>query len=247
MSLKHDRRNAAPRGEDANQERPATIMEMPLFPLNNVVLFPGMVLPLHIFELRYREMINRCLNEQLPFGVLLIKSGSEVGDPAEPHLVGTAARIARVERQEDGRMNITAIGTQRFRVRELHHHHSYLTGTVEQFPFSNGSTKQAEELAHRIRPRLLEYVELLSRASRQKLKLDRLPEEPTTLALLVAIAMQVGHDDKQGLLERAGIPEILARELHLLSRETLLLHYMIETHADVVAMSMGPTGSILPN
>ena len=53
-------------------------MEMPLFPLN-VVLFPGMALPLHIFEARYREMINRCLDENLAFGVVLIKEGPEVG------------------------------------------------------------------------------------------------------------------------------------------------------------------------
>jgi Lon protease-like protein len=245
--VNRDQSNAAQQGKRTNKERRAKVMEMPLFPLNNVVLFPGMVLPLHIFELRYREMINRCLAEQLPFGVLLIKEGAEVGEPAIPHMVGTAARIAKVEHLEDGRMNITAIGTQRFRVRELHHHHSYLTGTVEQFPFVNGSTRQAEALTHRIRPRLLEYVDLLSQASRQKLKLDRLPEDPTTIAFLVAIAMQVGHEDKQAILERTGIPEILARELHLLSRETLLLQHMIDTHADVVAMSMGPTGCILPN
>ena len=58
-------------------------MELPLFPLN-VVLFPGMVLPLHIFELRYREMIRRCIDEQLPFGVVLIEKGQETGETATP-------------------------------------------------------------------------------------------------------------------------------------------------------------------
>ena len=65
-------------------------MEMPLFPLN-VVLFPGMVLPLHVFEPRYREMINHCIEEEKPFGVVLIDEGQEVGGPAAPRLVGTAA------------------------------------------------------------------------------------------------------------------------------------------------------------
>ena len=107
-------------------------MEMPLFPLKNVVLFPGMMLPLHIFELRYREMINRCIEEKIPFGVLLIEEGQEVGDTAKPHMVGTAARITRVERYEDGRMDIVALGTQRFRVVDFDHSKSYLSGSVRQ-------------------------------------------------------------------------------------------------------------------
>ena len=62
-------------------------MEMPLFPLKNVVLFPGMVLALHIFEPRYREMINRCIDDRTPFGVALIAEGQEVGMAAKPHAV----------------------------------------------------------------------------------------------------------------------------------------------------------------
>jgi Lon protease-like protein len=222
-------------------------MRLPLFPLQNVVLFPGMVLPLHIFELRYREMINRCIDEQLPFGVVLIDEGAEVGDTATPHLIGTAARIARVEKLEGGLLNITTVGTQRFRILELHHDKSYLTGTVEPLPFINGGTKQATELAHKIRPRILEYVELLSKASRQPLKLDRLPEDATTLTFMVAIALQVSNEQKQALLSLPGIPEMLAREIYLLSREALLLQHMIDTHAEVAEMSIGPTGYIFPN
>lgn len=223
-------------------------MELPLFPLKNVVLFPGMVLPLHIFELRYREMINKCIDEKSPFGVLLIDEGQEVGEAARPHSVGTAARIGRVERLEDGRMNITTIGTQRFRVLELNDtSHSYLTGTVRTFPPVNGGTRLAADLAQRMRPRVIEYVELLSEASNQKLRLDRLPEDPTTLAFLVAISLQVNSSDKQHLLELTGIPEMLAYELHLLSRECLFTRYMIDTQADVAKLNQGPTGYIFPN
>ncbi|MEZ4622859.1 MAG: LON peptidase substrate-binding domain-containing protein [Caldilineaceae bacterium] len=106
-------------------------MDLPLFPLKNVVLFPGMVLPLHIFEPRYREMINRCIDEQLPFGVVLIEEGTEIGEAATPHRIGTGAKIIRVERLEDGRMNITALGTERFQIQEVHHDRAYLTATVE--------------------------------------------------------------------------------------------------------------------
>jgi len=70
-------------------------MELPLFPLNTV-LFPGATLPLHVFEERYKQMINQCLESRSPFGVLLIRSGNEVGTPTEPFEVGTTASIAHV-------------------------------------------------------------------------------------------------------------------------------------------------------
>ena len=221
-------------------------MDLPLFPLN-VVLFPGMVLPLHIFEPRYLEMINRCLEEEIPFGVVLIQEGHEVGGPARPYMVGTAARIMRVERLVDERMNITVVGTQRFRILELNRSHSYLSAAVAQFPAINGSTRIAMEMAQKVRPKIIEYVELLSKASQTKLKLDRLPEDPTTLAFLVAIALQVNNRDKQQLLEIPGIPEMLDRERYLLSLELLLLRHMVETQDAILAMSGGSTGYIFPN
>jgi hypothetical protein len=222
-------------------------MQLPLFPLKNVVLFPGMVLPLHIFEMRYREMIGKCIDEKSPFGVVLIDEGQEVGSRATPRMVGTAARIARHERLDDGRMNITSVGTQRFRVVELDESHSYLSATVRPIPVINGSTQLAVELAQKVRPRIIEYVELLSEASGQKLQLDRLPEDPTTLAFLVAISMQVGSEDKQQLLERVGVPEMLSLELHLLGRESLFTRHMIRTQADIMRMNGGPTGYLFPN
>ncbi|MFN8469428.1 MAG: LON peptidase substrate-binding domain-containing protein [Caldilineaceae bacterium] len=223
------------------------MMEMPLFPLKNVVLFPGMVLPLHIFEYRYREMINRCVDEHIPFGVVLIDQGQEVGATAQPFMIGTAARIMRVDRLDDGCMNITTVGTQRFRIHELKHDHSYLAGTVSQFPVVNGATKLAGELAQRVRPQVLDYVELLSKASNTNLRLDRLPEDPLTLAFMIAIALQIKAEDKQKVLEQPGIPEILALESRLISRETKLLEFMMGTQQEVLSMNSGPTGYVFPN
>ena len=102
-------------------------------------------------------------------------------------------------------------------------------------------------MVHRVRPKIIEYVSLLSKASHTELKLDRLPEDPTTLAFLVAIALQVGNDDKQELLAMAGVPEMLDRERYLLSYETLLLRYMVETQDSLAEMSGGPTGYIFAN
>jgi Lon protease-like protein len=239
-----DRRSALDGGQ--HEEQWTDPMDMPLFPLN-VVLFPGMVLPLHIFEPRYREMINRCIDEDIPFGVVLIEEGPEVGGTAKPYPVGTAARIVKVDRLDDGAMNITAVGTQRFRIVELDHSHSYLSAKVAQFPIVNGGTKAAVEMVHRVRPKIIEYVALLSQASQTELKLDRLPEDPTTLAFLVAIALQVDNRNKQELLAMPGVPEILDRERYLLSCENLLLRYMIETQGSLAEMSSGPTGYIFAN
>ncbi|MEZ4638622.1 MAG: LON peptidase substrate-binding domain-containing protein [Caldilineaceae bacterium] len=137
---------------------------MPLFPLG-VVLYPGMMLPLHIFEPRYREMINRCIDEELPFGVVLIKEGHEVGRAAMPHEIGTAARITRVDRKPDGRMDIMAVGTRRFRIEQLKHNRAYLTADVTHYPVVNGDTRLAVEQAQRVRPKILRYVELLTQAT----------------------------------------------------------------------------------
>jgi Lon protease-like protein len=243
--VKKSYRRSAVDGEQHEGES-VELMEMPLFPLN-VVLFPGMVLPLHIFEPRYREMINRCVEEEIPLGVVLIQEGQEVGGAAKPHMIGTAARIVKVDRALDGTMNITAVGMQRFRILELDHSHSYLSAKVAQFPIVNGSTKAATDMVHRVRPKIIEYVSLLSKASKTELKLDRLPEDPTTLAFLVAIALQVDNDDKQKLLAMPGVPEILDHERYLLSCETLLLRYMVETQDSLAEMSSGPTGYIFAN
>src|SRR5436853_683939 len=107
--------------------------ELPLFPLN-VVLFPGMRLPLHIFEDRYKLMIGTCMVTDQTFGVSLIQSGREVGGPAEVHPVGTTARIVEVERLPEGRLNLVAVGVDRFRIIERIDGQPYAQGRVELLP-----------------------------------------------------------------------------------------------------------------
>src|SRR5262245_26690023 len=105
-------------------------MDLPLFPLN-AVLFPGAKLPLHIFEPRYRMMIGECIDNEQPFGVVLIREGPEVGGGARPYDVGVTARITEVERLEDGRFNIVCIGQDRFRIHQTSSERAYLLGDVE--------------------------------------------------------------------------------------------------------------------
>ncbi len=108
-------------------------MEVPLFPLNTV-LFPGGPLPLRIFESRYLDMISNCLKSDVPFGVLLIREGGEVG-PATTYDVGTLARIVDWYQGSDGLLGITAVGTQRFRLLSAERQQDGLAvGTIELLP-----------------------------------------------------------------------------------------------------------------
>ena len=117
---------------------------LPLFPLT-LVLFPGQVLPLHIFEERYKEMLQRCLNRQEPFGIVLIKDGGRMGRGL-PHSIGTTARVLTVEEVPAGRctvpaphkdscFHITCRGEERFRVAAVDRREaSYLVGDLEPYP-----------------------------------------------------------------------------------------------------------------
>jgi Lon protease-like protein len=88
---------------------------LPIFPLGTV-LFPGAILPLRIFEVRYMDMARACLREGTPFGVCLIREGSEVGAPAVPEPVGCTARIAECDVEELGILKVKAEGIDRFRI-----------------------------------------------------------------------------------------------------------------------------------
>ncbi len=117
---------------------------LPLFPLT-LVLFPGQVLPLHIFEERYKEMLQRCLDRQEPFGIVLIKDGGRMGRGL-PHSIGTTARVLTVEEVPAGRctvpaphkdscFHITCRGEERFRVAAVDRREaSYLVGDLEPYP-----------------------------------------------------------------------------------------------------------------
>lgn len=90
-------------------------LRIPLFPLNTV-LFPGSIQPLKIFEQRYLDMAASCLKNGSPFGICLINSGTEVGEAALPHLVGTLATIGNWDMEQLGILMINAIGGRRFRI-----------------------------------------------------------------------------------------------------------------------------------
>ena len=142
-----------------------SVIELPLFPLNTV-LFPGQMLPLHIFEDRYRLMIRRCLAEDLPFGVVLIKRGTEVGAEAEPHEVGTIARILKSSHQSDGTIDIITVGQERFCIDRLIHDQPYLRGEVTTLPMREPANLGAViPLADQVRAGVSRYIKLIAEAA----------------------------------------------------------------------------------
>ena len=221
-------------------------MEIPVFPLNTV-LFPGMVLPLHIFEERYKLMVNLCLREHRPFGVALIKEGSEVGGTPIPFDVGTMAAIKSANVLEGNKLEIVTVGLNRFKIEKLVTTKAYLSAEVSEFPIREGRRGAAAAMARQVRSRFLEYVELLDKAANLRLKMDEVPEDPETIAALVAIAMQIELRDKQRIIEREMVEDMLQMEISILAREHLILNFVMDTKDGTDELCFGPTGQFYPN
>jgi uncharacterized protein len=190
--------------------------ELPLFPLN-VVLFPGMPLPLHIFEERYRMMIGTCMVTEEAFGVALIRSGQEVGGPAEIYPVGTTAEILQIDRLPDGRMNLLAHGVDRFRIVEQLEGQPYAVGRVELL--AEAEEQIVQGLQERVGRLLRRYLVSKGMRSEQVEELC-LPRDAAGLAYLVAATLTVPNRKKQQLLEDDSVTSRLRRELAILEWST---------------------------
>jgi len=188
---------------------------LPLFALKTV-LFPGTPLPLHVFEERYKLMIGRCIEEKASFGAVLIRSGEEVGGPAEPHEIGTSARITHVQRLPEGRMNLLVLGQRRFRIGGLDRSEPYLLGDVEYLCSEEADAPGAEEEAQRVAALFGEQLRLVMAVSGQWMRRVGLPGEPDRLADFVAGHLGLPPPTKQELLETLSVPARLRREADLL-------------------------------
>ena len=192
--------------------------DLPLFPLH-VVLFPDMPLPLHIFEPRYRELVMRCREENSPFGVVLIQNGDEQGGQAEPHLVGTTARITEFEEMADGRMNILVFGENRFRVTRALHDKPYLSAEVELIDEETDDPGRLKPAAEAVAGLFKKYLRALFAMTGRSLSALQLPQEPAYLSYAVASVLQVPLAEKQSLLEITGTAHRLEHEADMLRAE----------------------------
>lgn len=196
---------------------------LPLFPLNTV-LFPGMQLKLHIFEERYKTMINECIDTQAPFGVVLIRRGRESHGPATvPHMIGCTAEITKVQRLPLGRMNIVTSGLRRFRIRALDRSNSFLVGEVEYFVPEDDRPAAVRVYSKLLRPLVLRYVEILASSSDSRFDPDLLPSQPRTIAQIASILLQTDSVMKQKLLAMDSLSKLLITLVDIYRLETMLL------------------------
>lgn len=200
------------------------VRELPLFPLP-LVLFPNMMMPLHIFEERYKTLVNLCLEGGRRFGIVL--AGEESEETGEPRTarIGCTARIVRVERLPDGRMNIEVAGEDRFRILDAHENQPFRTGVVEDFADAPIDPEDIEGLRDEVRDLLTEFLRLHLKRMRREATIQ-LPDDPATLSFMASCVLPVDYRSKQALLEfsdtalRLGtVRDVLEIEVERLLRE----------------------------
>ncbi len=200
---------------------------LPLFPLGTV-LFPGLVLPLHVFEQRYRTMVGDLLalpEDERRFGVLTIRQGREVGADGVSALydVGCVAHVRRVDPYDDGGYDLVSTGTARFALRELDESGPYLVGEVDLLADEMGPGPEGPLLDAAVRTAFAAYLGALSRASGEDVPMPDLPDSPLVLGYLVAATTALDLAERQRLLAASDGTGRLRAELALLRREVTLL------------------------
>jgi Lon protease-like protein len=200
---------------------------LPLFPLGSV-LFPGLVLPLHVFEERYRLLVRELL--ELPedarrFGVVAIRQGREVGGDGvlALHDVGCVAELRQVQAYDDGRFDVVTVGAGRFTLSAVDDTRPYLTGAVELLDEPLGDPGELPGVDTAVRVAFAGYLSALAGARGGTSAAPDLPDDPLVLSYLVAAATALDLDVRQGLLAEPDAVARLRRELSLLRHETALL------------------------
>jgi uncharacterized protein len=198
-------------------------VELPLFPLQTV-LYPGLPMPLHVFEDRYRKMFKRVLNTERRFGVVAILRGREVGEGATYHPVGCVAEVTDVRRHADGRLDVVARGRSRFRIDGVVQAAPYIVAEVSELPETTGEAAEQRTLkAGRLFTR---YVTTLLEMTGGQVEPIDIPDDPVAASYLVAAGLQVDLADKQRLLAIPSAAERLTAEASLLRRELVLLEHL---------------------
>ena len=202
---------------------------LPLFPLSTV-LFPGMRLPLHIFEERYQTLVADLLAGPEPrrFGVIAIRAGTEVGaeSVAALHEVGCVAVVRQAAPAADGRYDLLTVGTDRFRLVDVDRSRPYLRGEIELLPddaATPGTAEAAAGTVRQVQTGFRTYLNALADQGGGVISIADLPDEPGLLSYVIGAAMIIDLPERQSLL---AAPDAMARlrlERSLLAREIAIL------------------------
>ena len=191
---------------------------LPLFPLNTV-LFPGGALPIQVFEDRYKLMMQHCLEGDKSLGIVLIKSGSEVGEPATPYSTGTMGEVVQASDMGDGRMLVSVAGKQRFHIKQITQHQPYMGADVdllEDFPDEWVPPTEMEA----IRGAVGRHINLAIGLRGGWQGEVKTASNPVSLSYFIAGMLQADLKEKQALLEEPSPSKRLELELDLLRRES---------------------------
>ena len=195
---------------------------LPLFPLGTV-LFPGAPLPLHVFEPRYRELVQDLMATPEPraFGVVAIREGHEVGTDALRSLydVGCVALVRRIDVLPDGRFAVMTVGTRRFRLLQTDDTRPYLQADIELLTEPAVDEASVTRLVDVVRRTFAEYHSALAEPDSEL----ALPDDPALMSYVVAAALLLGLPERQALLEAPKTEQRLQLEADLIKREVGLI------------------------
>jgi Lon protease-like protein len=176
-------------------------MEIALFPLPNLVLFPHVAVPLHIFEERYKLLINHCIENSEVFGLVLLREGAGQESETTIYRVGSTARVIQSERLDDGRLNILCAGESRFRVLRFTGRAPYWTADVELFDDDDEPAESLEETRLEVEHLYRKAMELTTRLKNSPVPELELPANPVSLSCMVSYVLDLAPERKQELLE----------------------------------------------
>jgi Lon protease-like protein len=196
---------------------------IPIFPLHTV-LFPGMPIRLQVFENRYLEMVQICLDQDLPFGVVLIKEGLEALGPLPvPYEMGCLTMIQRINHLDDGRLNLVGQGTERIEILDVLRDGPYLQAVIKKRPLIGINSAEAVRAAQHLQLLLARYMVELAAIKDREVDPPDLPSHPQRLAYLACSLLQIPSDEKQLLLAEENANQLLTRLLKTLRLEIPLL------------------------
>lgn len=196
--------------------------QLPLFPLGTV-LFPGMPLPLHIFEPRYRQLMRDHGSDTIPFGVSLIQNAPQPHRPWPSHTIGTAAMITGRTPLSEGRWDIVIEGQRRFRIIGIDHTGPYDIADVEWLEESLGEEDDAHLLLRTVAAQFHRYVGGITRLTKRSFTGVAIPEDPVRASYDLVSRLPLHTWERQRLLEAETAVDRLNHVSLLMERELALL------------------------